>query len=113
MQSDVSFSGSSSGPDEFCVLSRQISAVQLVGTEPAAYRWGPVVKLPRGSQVRSCGAGFNRMTVKVVVGESFYFIFREDFDSQRKRWLDQKSVFTSAAAKVDKTASGRSNRLNP
>lgn len=68
--------------EQSCVLSRQICALQVISCEDGALRWGPVVKLPSGTQVRCYGTGFNKHTVRVQVGDAFYFVFREDIDRE-------------------------------
>ncbi len=65
-----------------CVLSRQICALQVISCEDGGLRWGPVVKLPSGTQIRCYGTGFNKHTVRVQVGDAFYFVFREDINPE-------------------------------
>lgn len=39
---------------------------------------GLVTEIARPSSPQVCGAGFNEKTVKVRLGDDFYFVFRED-----------------------------------
>ncbi len=74
--------GESAEGEQLRVLSRNICALQVVSGGAGALRWGPVIKLPKGTQVEFFGAGFNKHTVRVKVGSSFYFVFRDDLDRE-------------------------------
>jgi hypothetical protein len=64
-------------------LSRPISAIQLVRKEDGSVRLGVLAQLRPGTQVVLCGTGFNERTVKVrAEGDCYYFIFRQDLESQ-------------------------------
>jgi len=65
-------------------LSDEIAAFQIIPTESGAARFGPVLRLPAGSQLHACGDGFNERTLKVRCNGSFYFVFLQDLDAQRK-----------------------------
>jgi hypothetical protein len=66
------------GTDDIYVLSRSSPAVQSIQSGSGSNRWGPIIRLPPGTRVRVCGAGFNSMTVNVEAEGCSYFIFRED-----------------------------------
>jgi hypothetical protein len=63
-------------------LSRTISALQLVRKEDGSVKLGLLAQLSPGTQVVLCGSGFNDRTVKVRAHKEYYFIFRQDLESQ-------------------------------
>ncbi len=100
MQSDASYVGDSgSRENALVVLSRPISALQVVEMEHGGFRWGPVTKLSIGAQLRFCGPGFNTTTIKVVVGNVFYFVYREDFNAQGESLYKKERAFWKSSSK--------------
>ena len=82
MALEILSGGGSAEAEQSRVLSRNICALQVVSGGAGALRWGPVIKLPKGTQVECFGAGFNKHTVRVKASGSFYFVFREDLDRE-------------------------------
>ena len=64
-------------------LRDEIPALQLIATENGNFRWGPLIRLPRGAELQDFGAGFDERTLRVRFNGGFYIIFRQDLDSQR------------------------------
>ena len=65
-------------------LSDDIWGMQLLPSGNGVASLGPLVKIPHGSRLDFCGQGFNERTLKVRCGDSFYFVFLQDLDMQRK-----------------------------
>lgn len=61
-----------------CILSKPISALQLVTDNTGRIRERRLTQLPSKSAVEICGDGFNTRTIQVRSGENTYFIFRDD-----------------------------------
>jgi len=60
-------------------LSGPVSAVQLIPHGSRA-RLGPLVSLKEGQEIQLCGDGYNDRTLKVRLGEQFFFVFRRDLE---------------------------------
>jgi hypothetical protein len=43
-------------------------------------RLGPIVSIPKGARLESCGFGFNERTIKARCQDRFYFIFLRDLE---------------------------------
>ena len=76
-------------PEEDCggqalILSRYVSAIQLVRKDDGTVKLGLLAQLSPGTQVTICGDGFNNRTVKVRTHGQCYFIFAQDLDSQAR-----------------------------
>ena len=100
MQSDASYVGDSGSRENTLVaLCRPISALQVIEMEHGGFRWGPVVKLSIGTELRFCGPGFNKTTIKVVVNNLFYFVYREDFNGQGESLVKKERAFWKSASK--------------
>ena len=65
-------------------LSEEILAIELAPDVTAGMRLGPVSKIPAVSGIECCGQGFDGRTVKVRWRGKFYFVFREDLETQCK-----------------------------
>ena len=65
-------------------LSDEISAMQILPFEGAAFRLSPVSRLPRGAEIEACGDGFDNQTLKVCCEGQFYFVFLKDLETQKK-----------------------------
>ena len=100
MQSEAPYVADSGNRENAAVvLCRPISALQVVEVEQGGFRWGPVVKLSIGAQLRFCGPGFNGTTIKVSVGDLFYFVYRDDFNARGENLLKKERGFWKAASK--------------
>jgi hypothetical protein len=66
------------------ILNEEIVAFQILQSENEVARFGPIVSLPAGAQVRTCGEGFNERTLKVRYEGSFYFVLVQDLESHSK-----------------------------
>lgn len=62
------------------VISRRISALQLVQVRGAQGKLGPLSQLAPGTDVEICGDGYNDRTTKVRVQGDYFFVFREDLE---------------------------------
>lgn len=71
---------SQSGLEKY-TLSRNISAIQVTSSIDGRAQLGTIMQLPEGAQLDVCGDGFNDRTVKVRWEGTFYFIFRQDIES--------------------------------
>ena len=67
-----------------CLLSHEIRAIELGPDADGKMHLGPVLNIPAGSEVECCGQGFNASTIKICWHGKFYFIFRQDLESQSK-----------------------------
>ena len=65
-------------------LAEEIPAIELTPEVTGEMRLGLVSKIPADSDVECCGQGFDGRTVKVRWRGKFYFVFRQDFESQCK-----------------------------
>jgi len=67
-------------------LGRNVAAIQiLAGEGENRSQLGLITQLPEGMEVDIGGPGFNDRTVKVRCAGSFYYVFLEDLEPQRKR----------------------------
>jgi hypothetical protein len=66
-------------------LARNISAIQILSSDDGNPRLGPITQLPQGADVIVAGTGFNEGTVKVRCAGSWYYVFLEDLEPQKKR----------------------------
>jgi hypothetical protein len=41
---------------------------------------GPVSQIIPTADLTTCGEGFNESTVKIRIGQNFYFVFRSDLE---------------------------------
>jgi len=64
-------------------LSKNISAIQLVVDKNGDTRLGLISQLARGSRIDVCGDGFNDRTIKVRMGNAFFFAFLQDLEPPR------------------------------
>ena len=60
------------------VLSKPISAIQLLPQENGLTRLGLLSEIGSGETLEVCGDGFNNRTAKVRVNGSYYFVFLQD-----------------------------------
>ena len=66
-------------------LTRNVPAIQMLSGEAGdAARLGLMTQLPAGIEVNESGPGFNDRTVRIRCGNSSYYVFIEDLESQRK-----------------------------
>jgi hypothetical protein len=65
-------------------LNEEIAAFQILQRENEVARFGPIVSLPAGAQLRTCGEGFNERTLKVRYEGFFYFVFIQDLECHSK-----------------------------
>ncbi len=65
-------------------VSDEICAMQLTPSNSLIFKLGPLVTLPKSTQLEVCGEGFNDRTLKVRCNGSFYFVFIQDLEAQRK-----------------------------
>jgi hypothetical protein len=63
------------------VISRRISALQLVQAREGQGKLGPLSQLAPGTDVEICGDGYNEKTTKVRVQGVYFFVFREDLET--------------------------------
>jgi hypothetical protein len=63
------------------VLSKAISATELVAVEGCRARLGRIAEIPKGAQLEICGQGFNRRMIKARWGDAFYFVFLRDLEA--------------------------------
>lgn len=66
------------------VLSRAISATELIAIEHCRARLGRIAEIPEGVQLEICGKGFNERTVKARWGDAFYFVFLRDLEAAER-----------------------------
>ena len=71
-------------PGQFYTLSEDVSAIQILPSNDRELVMSPVLKLPQGAEIATCGAGFDRQTRKVFCQGQFYYIFIRDFDNAFK-----------------------------
>jgi hypothetical protein len=64
------------------LLSKPISAVELVRNDDGTVGLGRLAQLSPGTEVIDCGDGFNETTVKVRAAGQCYFVFQQDLDSE-------------------------------
>jgi hypothetical protein len=60
-------------------VPKQISALELIPTENGT-RLGPVVSIPKGARLETCGLGFSERTIKARCQGRFYFVFLRDLE---------------------------------
>ena len=65
-------------------LAEDIPAIELAAKMTGEMCLGLVSKIPAGSDIECCGQGFDGQTVKVRWRGKFYFVFREDLETQCK-----------------------------
>jgi hypothetical protein len=68
-------------PKTTYVLSRNISAIQVIPEGSGRMRLGTIHQLPDGAEVEICGEGFNDRTKKVFWEGGFYYVFTEDLEA--------------------------------
>ncbi len=77
---------SASVKPEAYVLSRSIPAIPLLPDASGHIALGAISKLPAGVEVKLCGEGFNKSTVKIHWEGGACFVFLQDLnDSDRRR----------------------------
>jgi hypothetical protein len=62
------------------ILSKDISAIAIEGTDRGELRHGTLTRLPSGAELRLVGDGFNHRTVRVECNGSAYFVFLQDIE---------------------------------
>jgi hypothetical protein len=55
--------------------------MQIIPDDKGKLRLGTLIRLPDGAEVEVCGEGFNDRTAKVILGESTYYVFVDDLQS--------------------------------
>jgi hypothetical protein len=60
-------------------VPKDISAFELIPAENGT-RLGPIVSLPKGAHLETCGLGFNERTIKARCEGRFYFVFLQDLE---------------------------------
>lgn len=63
------------------VLTRNISAIQIVPDAFGKLRLGTMSRLPEGAELTVCGEGFDERTAKVCWEGGYYYIFLEDVEN--------------------------------
>lgn len=69
--------------DNTYILSRNISAIQILSDVRGGIRMGTILQLPEGARLRLIGEGFNDRTAKISWEGGNYFVFLEDIDEDR------------------------------
>jgi hypothetical protein len=62
-------------------LTSAITAFRTSSKDHADDSGGPICELPESAEVRVCGGGFNKRTVKVRYGDCYYHVFWRDLAS--------------------------------
>jgi hypothetical protein len=62
------------------ILSKDITAVSILGTEDGTPPYGRIEKLARGTKLMVLGDGFNDRSVKVQCNGRLYFVFLQDIE---------------------------------
>ena len=73
---------------EYIVLSKNISAIQVLFDEIGRRRMGTLIQLPEGAALEVCGEGFDPKTVKVSWEGAVYYVFLAELnltEVQRER----------------------------
>ncbi len=60
--------------------ARTCCAMQIVEGENGESRMGLLTQISPATPLEVCGPGFNEKTVKVRLGDKYYYVFREDID---------------------------------
>lgn len=60
--------------------TRSICAIPIVHLEQGRTQMGALSQIALTDDLTACGDGFNESTVKVRIGQSFYFVFRVDLE---------------------------------
>jgi hypothetical protein len=68
-------------PKTTYVLSRNISAIQVIPDGTGRMRLGMIHQLPEGAEVDICGEGFNDRTKKISCEGGYYYVFKEDIEA--------------------------------
>ena len=68
--------------DRVYTLSEEVPAMQVLPSSETGARLSPALKLPRGANVRVCGAGFDDQTVKVLYEGQCYILFSSDVEHE-------------------------------
>ncbi len=63
------------------LLRHDIPALQLISIDNGLARWGPVVRLPQGSEISDFSKGFDDETLQVRFNGCFYIIFKQDIEA--------------------------------
>ncbi len=79
MNRDASHIPDASVGGKSVLLSKRISAIQLVGDSSKV---GLFSQLGPGTTVERCGDGFDERTAKVRANGQSYFVFLQDIESQ-------------------------------
>lgn len=66
------------------LLADDIAAIEEIPSAAGKRDLGPMSRIPEGSEIECCGAGFNEQTVRVRWHGKFYFVFREDLSSRHR-----------------------------
>ena len=69
-------------PSQTITVHYEIPAFQIVATREGGARFGPVGKLGGGIKVDVCGEGFDPHTLKIHCAGAYYFVFRQDLETQ-------------------------------
>jgi hypothetical protein len=73
------------GEEENVLLSKHLSAIQVVQGDSDGHKLGGLTQLSAGTMLECCGDGFNERTVKVRVNGHYYIVFRQDLDLETTR----------------------------
>ncbi len=66
----------------FYRLNSQIPAIQILSAADDGIRLSPVSKLPQGSELLTCGPGFDSNTMKVSCQGQYYYVFVKDLEER-------------------------------
>lgn len=75
-------SASPQSSERICVLSEEISAMELIPNRTGQMQLGLLSSLPQGAEIKICGEGFNERTAKVRCRGCLYFVFLQDLEKQ-------------------------------
>ena len=66
------------------MLRGDVPALQLIPAEDGRVRWGPLVRLSKGTELHDFGKAFDNRTLRVRVDGHFYIVFSQDLDKAQK-----------------------------
>ena len=71
-------------PTRIHVLRGDVPALQVIAAEDGRIRWGPLVRLGKGTELHDFGKFFDYRTLRVRVDGCFYVVFQQDLDKAQK-----------------------------